>query len=113
MLKRHRITQGDSATLRVPLFLDGAAAPIAGWQLVLTVKESPDDADPGVLQCTADNGRVTELDAYAWRVKLPAAATKALTPAQYYYDLQGLSPAGEPQTLERGHLIIDPEITQA
>lgn len=111
MVKTHRIIQGDYAAFKVPLLLDGVASPIAGWSLRTTVRRDSEDAAPAA-ELTADNGGITVHSATEWLSSFSGAVTGALEPGLYYFDHEATDPLGRPQTLERGQLIIEPQITK-
>lgn len=112
MKPTHRVTQGDTFYLKVPLLVDGVPAPIAGWSLIMTVKRGADDSDAdAIFQLRADNGGVTPYDATAWLVTGAPACTRSITPGRYFGDYQAKSPADEIFTLESIFFAIEAGVT--
>ncbi len=114
MLKTLTITQGDTRYLRVPLLNGPVRCPVVGWAFWFTVKAAAADADAAaILQKSTAAGTILSLDATSVCVKLQPADTKDIVAGKYLWDLQGKSPSGDIYTLERGYLVVAPEITRA
>ena len=114
MKKTHRVAQGDSFKIQVPLYLDGELSPVAGWSFWMTVKADLSAIDGAALfqKKTAD-ASIVPWDETSVFVLGDPEDTKDATPGRYEYDIQGKSPEGEIHTLETGYFWVDPEVTKA
>ena len=109
--------RGDTLNLTLT-FTDkvtGAAVDVTGMEFWLTLKSSPDDPDPGVMQVryTAPAGA----DATAGAVKMTAtSADTAITPGTYYYGIQrviaGSPPDVQTTTPESARVRVGQDITR-
>jgi len=112
MKKSHRVYQGDTFAILVPLYVDGVLTPVAGWEFWFTVKAAPTDADvDAIVQKSTAGGSILGDTLTSVVVRGAPADTKGKAAARYDYDIQGKSPDGEIHTLEVGFFFIDSEIT--
>lgn len=110
------ITRGDSHIESWVLTdASGSAVDITGGKLYLTIKNAQNDADPGVLQLTSPSSGITIDDAAAGEVTLTITATQsdALTPLDYFYDIQYKDSAGLVSTLANARLTVLADITRS
>lgn len=114
MLKTLTITQGDSYFVRFPLLKDGQPWPVAGWKFWWTVKRSESDTDAeAVVQKSTDDVTIRTLSTTEVYVVGAPADTKGKDTGRCLWDFQAESPEGDVLTLERGYVVIKPEITLA
>lgn len=111
------IRRGDTLSYSLTLTdVDGNPIPANGV-LTFTVKVSPEDPDPGMLQHSvlrmddnvfAPDGRIV--------IEIPASKTKLLIPGDWYYDMQFVTASGFVQTIvpspdEEQTVTVLPDIT--
>lgn len=116
-----RLVRGDAFPIYRKVRITTGSIVSKAW---LTVKSSPLDADPGVLQkditaVPTANGVIEESGASGFpvaiiRFDLSSTDTQALTADQtYYYDIKIIFSSGVVETLEAGRFVPMQPITQA
>jgi len=93
-------------------FDDGRTLQTAGMVVRLTIKESEDDADPGVAQIDSDAGTITITSATAYSAPVLPATTELIAPGIYWYDTVIDCSATESYTHYHGKLEVLPDITR-
>ena len=110
----HRIVRGTSADILIPLIYGGVETPVDGWGFRLTVKpERDDDATDAaaLLRLSTQAGTIVPHDATRVRALIVPADTAGRAVGRYVYDVEGISPSGRIEALERGWLYLDREVT--
>ncbi|MDX2187806.1 MAG: hypothetical protein SFV32_12795 [Opitutaceae bacterium] len=85
-----------------------------GWELWLTIKYSPDDPDPGILQKKLSTGGFEIVGTTAnTKITAEESRTKFAPNTIYHFDIQGRSPAGDVDTFHSGRLVFENDITKS
>ncbi len=107
---------GDTIPLSLPKVVgfDGiTVADLTGWVIVFTVKESPIDADPGVIQKTSTSGDITITGGRAtWEISANECRTLFEPGRVYIYDVEATDTIGRVLTAMVGEITILRDITQ-
>ena len=113
-----RMFRGDQFTFSRAVYdANGSAVNISGKTIRMTAKYTPADPDASaVFTLTSPSSGITITSAAGGRyqVIIPATATSALAPhpVDLQYDIQIANSAGNPQTVMRGVLTVEPDISQ-
>lgn len=114
MLKTLTIIAGDSYFISIPLLKGGLPWPIDGWKFWFTLKRSASDLDAdAIVQKSTDAGTILAYRTTVAYVVGSPEDTKVEAAGRCEFDIQGESPEGDIVTLERGFVIIRPEVTRA
>jgi hypothetical protein len=116
-------TRGDTAPIVLRLTADGAALDLTGWtSFILTIDPSEEptgatnnlDAMPGTIQTPPGADGVIGFQPSGADENARRATSEAYVPGEYFYDLQGINPAGNRTTLLKagGKFTVYQDITK-
>lgn len=108
------IRRGDDEEFTVTVTEDGAAQDITDAVIKFTAKEDmADDDEDAVIALSSEEGEIeiTDAEAGLFTVYIDATTTAALTPRNYYYDIQ-MTLDGNKKTITSGILTVYADVTR-
>jgi hypothetical protein len=117
----YKMTRGDDRTIAGTLESGGVAVDITGYTLWFTAKRKLSDADASaVIRLSTDGGiggiSVISAAAGTFTISIAASLTASLPDVmqtELFYDFQIRNAAGAVQTLSKGRLIVEYDVTNA
>ena len=106
-----KVYEGATFNLTPRWKIDGSYVNVTGYSAVLTVRNSP-SSSTSIIVLSSANGRITVGGTNGqFTLKLTAAETGALTPANYVYDLEVTAPNGTVTRLLEGGFTVYEGVT--